>query len=142
MRIATYDFGDERGGAALRLLLANHPLIDANRIERWTPVVAKRFVVHPPDTFLLSITRVEQRDEALAFARMLRKSGFTGWIVLGWWKSKPLRQSTRLQLQDAGFDYVTHRMNAMDRMLRFAVNSSVVDDGPTTPEVLVAVSAV
>ncbi len=104
LRIATYDFGDERGGAALRLLLANHPLIDANRIERWTRVVAKRFMAHPPDTFLLSITRGEQRDEALVFDRMFRKSGFTGRVVLGWWKSKPVRQSARLQLKDVGFD--------------------------------------
>jgi hypothetical protein len=109
-------------------------------------------MAHPPDRFLLSITQIEPRDEALAdealadealaFARMSRKNGFTGWILLGWWKSKPLRQSTRLQLKDAGCDYVTHRMNAMDRVLRLAVNSSDADDAPTIPEALVAVSAV
>jgi len=142
LRVATYDFGDERASAVLRLLLANHPLIDAQRVERWTPVVRRRLMVHPPDTFLLSITRVEQRDEAVAFARMLRKSGYAGWIVLGWWKSKSLRQSTRRQLKEAGFDYVTHRINAMDRMLRFAVKSSMPDDITVDQEESVTASVV
>jgi len=140
LRIATYDFGDERASHALRVLLANQPLIDASPIENWTPIVARRLMRYPPDTFLVSITRVEQRDEAVAFAKMLRKSGYQGWIVLGWWKSKSLRQSTRRQLKEAGFDYVTHRMKSMDRMLRFAVESTPQDENPTdsTDPVMVA----
>jgi hypothetical protein len=131
LRVSTYDFGDARAAAGLRLLLANQPLIDAQRIERWTPIVARRLMVHPPNTILLSITRVEQREDAVALARMLRKNGYAGWIVLGWWKTKSLRQSTRRQLKDAGFDYVTHRMRSMDRMLNFAVQSLAPDEQPS-----------
>lgn len=142
LRIATNDFGDVRAGAALRLLLANQPLIDAQRIERWTPIVARRLMNHPPDTILLSITGVEQRDDAVAFARVLRKNGFVGWIFLGWWKSKSLRQSTRRHLKEAGFDYVTHRMRSMDRMLRFAIENNAPEEQPTERDELVEITAV
>jgi predicted PurR-regulated permease PerM len=142
LRIATYDFGDVLAGAALRLLLANQPSIDAQRIERWTPIVARRLMIHPPDTILVSITRVDQRDDAVAFARVLRKNGFGGWIVLGWWKSKSLRQSTRRQFKEAGFDYVTHRMRSMDRMLRFAIENNGPEEQPTEHDDLVEIAAV
>ena len=77
---------------------------------------------------LPALRRADQRDEAVASSRMLHKSGFKGWIVLGWWKSKSLRRSTRRQLKETGFDYVTHRMRSMDRMLHFAVESSAPNE--------------
>ncbi len=123
LRIVTFDFGDERAASALQIMLAGQSGLEVLRLDRWNPSMARRLVADAPDVVLLSHSGAVHKDEAIALARLLRKNGFDGWIVLGWWRAKSLRHATRLQLKEAGIDYITHRLTSMDRMLRYAVRT-------------------
>jgi hypothetical protein len=129
-RVATIDFDVPRAAIATRILMANHDRLEVTRIVDCNATTLRRWGAEAPDAIFVSITSADKRDEAIALARMLRKRGFDGWIVLGWWRTKSPRQSTRRHLKDAGYDYVTHRLKAMDRMLRYAAESTAI----TSPE--------
>ncbi len=66
---------------------------------------------------VFSSTLPHKSGEIDAVITRLRRAGYTGWIAVGYWRSKTLNQSIRLQLKLAGADYVTHRLHAMDRMI-------------------------
>lgn len=126
-RIATIDFDVPRSAIAIRILMANQDRLEVTRIVNCNAATLRRWGAEAPDAIFVSITSADKCDEAIALARMLRKRGFDGWIVLGWWRTKSPRQSTRRQLKDAGYDYVTHRLKAMDRMLRYAAESTAIE---------------
>ena len=50
---------------------------------------------------------------------MLRRCGYEGWIAAGWWRGHGIAERYRRQLKDAGAEYVTHRVYAMDRMIHY-----------------------
>lgn len=127
LRVATYAFQSDRADHVLRLLLSGQDRLDVVQVEKWTPPLIRRLMKQPPDMVLLSVIRPTERDQAIAIAKTLRRHGYRGWLALGWWRNKPLRRSTRLQLKDAGFDYVTYRLRSMERMLRYSVENNTND---------------
>jgi predicted PurR-regulated permease PerM len=66
---------------------------------------------------VFSATPPHQSEQIEAAITRLRRSGYTGWIAVGYWRAKTLSQSMRLQFKHTGADYVTHRLHAMDRMI-------------------------
>jgi predicted PurR-regulated permease PerM len=125
-RIATIDFDVPRAAAATRVLMANQEHLDVTRMANWNAATLRRWGTEAPNAIFVSIVSIDKRDEAIALARLLRKRGYDGWLVLGWWRTKSPLRSTRRQLKEAGFDYVTHQMKSMDRMLRYAVESTSI----------------
>ena len=55
-----------------------------------------------------------------SFSKRLRKSGFSGWIVVGNYRMKSFESSIRKRLKDAGVDYASHRLHAICRIINYA----------------------
>ena len=55
-----------------------------------------------------------------SFSKRLRKSGFSGWIVVGNYRMKSFESSIRKRLKDAGVDYTSHRLHAICRIINYA----------------------
>jgi predicted PurR-regulated permease PerM len=66
---------------------------------------------------IFSATPPHKSAQIEAVITRLRRSGYSDWIAVGNWRAKTLSQSIRHQLKQAGADYVTHRLHAMDRMI-------------------------
>jgi predicted PurR-regulated permease PerM len=131
LRAMTFSLGDARGRSATQVLLASHPDIEliAERAAP-TPAVSRECVDRQIDLIIISTTATVNRALIESACRTLRRSGYEGWIAVGWWRMRSLAEPTRRSLKDAGADYVTFRMRAMERMVRYAERTHAKNDKP------------
>jgi predicted PurR-regulated permease PerM len=126
LRAMTFTLGDTRGRDALHVLLASHPEIDliAERAAP-TPAISRECLDRQIDLVIISSTALVNHALLESACRTLRRSGYEGWIAVGWWRMRSIAEPTRRSLKDSGADYVTYRMRAMERMIRYAERTYV-----------------
>lgn len=131
LRVATFSMGDQRGAAVLQVLLSGRPEIEiVFDQEVVTRSLMRQCVTAGVEVVVLSITGTNARAVLESTCRALRRNGYDGWIAVGWWRSRPLREATKRTLKDAGADYVTYRAHAMNRMLDFTIENHRTQASP------------
>lgn len=124
LRTMTFSLGDTRGRDALHVLLASHPELNlVGDKAAPTPIVSRECVQNEIELVIISATSIVDRALLESACRTLRRAGYEGWIAVGWWRSRSLAGAARHSLKESGADYVTYRMRAMERMIRYAERS-------------------
>lgn len=124
LRVMTFSLGDRRGREALGVLLAGRDRIEVvGQSAAPTAAIARHCVDTLVDLVVISTTSTVNRELLEAACRTLRRSGYHGWIAVGWWRASALAEPIRRALKDSGADYITYRMKAMDRMINYAESS-------------------
>lgn len=120
-KVTACSLGNDRGLQAIRILFANKPkLAVAIRDQPLSIGLARACAREQPEIVVLSVADRQGRSVLEAACRMLRRCGYEGWIAAGWWRSGGITEPHRRQLKEAGADYVTHRLYAMERMINYA----------------------
>jgi len=119
-KVTAFSLGDDRGLQAMRVLFADKPTMDvAIRHQPMSLKLAKKCAAEHIEIVVLSVADRQGRARLESACRMLRRCGYEGWIAAGWWRQHGISERYRRQLKEAGADYVTHRVYAMDRMLNY-----------------------
>lgn len=141
LRVATFSLGDPRGASVLQVLFSGRPEVEMVLDQATvTPYLMRQCVTAEVEVVVLSITGPSARQVLESTCQTLRRSGYDGWIAVGWWRSRPLRESTKRAFKEAGADYVTYRAHAMNRMLDFTIENRVnkqplaAEDSPQLPQ--------
>lgn len=72
---------------------------------------------HSPSVVILSTSAPGRRNEIETICRILRRRGYAGWLLVGYWQTKSLINSSKKSMKDAGADYITHDLRRLKRML-------------------------
>ncbi len=119
-KVTSFSLGDDRGLQTIRVLFADKPTMDVSiRHQPMSLKLAKKCVTDHTEIVVLSVADRQGRARLESACRMLRRCGYEGWIAAGWWRGHGIAERYRRQLKDAGADYVTHRVYAMDRMIHY-----------------------
>lgn len=119
-KVTAFSLGDDRGLQAIRVLFADKPTMDVSiRHQPMSLKQAKKCVADHTEIVVLSVADRQGRARLESACRMLRRCGYEGWIAAGWWRGHGIAERYRRQLKEAGADYVTHRVYAMDRMINY-----------------------
>lgn len=119
-KVTAFSLGDDRGLQAIRVLFATKPSMEVSiEHQPLTLKLAKKCVAEHVEIVVLSVADRQGRARLESACRMLRRCGYEGWIAAGWWRQHGIAERYRRQLKEAGADYVTHRVYAMDRMLNY-----------------------
>ena len=131
LRVMTFSLGDRRGREALGVLLAGRERSEVvGQSAAPTAAIARQCVEDRVDLVVISATSTVNRELLEAACRTLRRSGYDGWIAVGWWRARVLAEPIRRALKDSGADYVTYRMKAMNRMINYAESAHEKSETP------------
>ncbi len=131
--VTAFSLGDDRGLQAIRVLFADKPQMEvAIRHQPLTVSLIKTCVQDQTEIVVLSVADRQGRAMLEATCRMLRRCGYDGWIAAGWWRGNGISGRYRRQLKEAGADYVTHRLYAMERMVKYAAQNHTRHRKPVT----------
>ncbi len=115
--ILGYSIGGPDADICLRTLQQTAGLLSLEIFSENTEHFLRQVRKREPSVVIVSASSPSQRNELETVCRILRRRGYQGWILVGYWRTKPIAVTSKKAIKDAGADYVTHDLRRLKRML-------------------------